>query len=305
MKIVLLDGYTANPGDISWDEFQTLGDFTSYDFTEPELTMERIGDAQIVMTNKVEITREIIEKSKIRYIGVIATGYNVVDIEAAKEYGIIVTNIPDYSSDVVAQWVFALLLELTSKVSLHNDAVHAGEWSESRDFCFWKAPLGELLDKTIGIIGYGKIGKNVGKIAEAFGMKIAYVTSKEGNIDKLLSTSDVISLNCPLTESNAEIISKETINKMKDGVLIINAARGGLVNEQDLADALKSGKVAAAGLDVLSAEPPEPDNPLLAAPNCVITPHIAWAAKETRERLLHIAAENIKAFFEGNAVNVI
>lgn len=317
MKIVVLDGYTLNPGDLSWDGLKALGELTVYDRTPKDLVLERIGDAEIVFTNKTPLTRETFENApNIKWVGVLATGYDVVDIEAAKEKGIPVSNIPTYGTDSVAQMVFALLLEICHHVWDHSQAVKAGEWTNNDDWCFWKYPLMELAGKTMGIIGYGRIGQATGKIAQAMGMKVlAYDqyqnkeletdTMKYVSLDELLSKSHVISLHCPLFDSTRRIINKDTISKMKDGVIIINTARGPLIVEEDLAEALNSGKVYAAAVDVVSVEPIKEDNPLLKARNCIITPHIAWATKEARQRLMDIAVDNLQKFIEGSPVNVV
>ena len=319
MKIVVLDGYTLNPGDLSWDALKTLGECKIYDrtsLTDETEIISRIDNAEIVITNKVPITKKILDACKIKYIGVLATGYNVVDIQAAKEKNIPVTNIPDYSTQAVAQFAFALLLEICNHVAHHNRAVHEGYWESSLDFCFWNYPLIELAGKTMGIIGYGKIGQATGKLAAAFGMKvIAFspsrkVGTKLGDcsfvaLDELFKTSDVIALHCILNSSTQGIICKDNIDKMKDGVIIINNGRGGLVVEKDLRAALDSGKVLAAGVDVVSTEPIKADNPLLGAKNCFITPHISWASKESRVRLMNIAVDNLKAWLAGKPVNVV
>ncbi|NLO83550.1 MAG: D-2-hydroxyacid dehydrogenase [Clostridiales bacterium] len=317
MKIVVLDGYTLNPGDLSWGELERLGELTVYDRTPEDKVLERIGDAEIVYTNKTPLTRETFYKApNIKWVGVLATGYNVVDVDAAREKGIPVTNVPDYSTDAVAQMVFALLLEICHHVWEHSEAVKKGEWTRSKDFCFWKYPLIELAGKTMGIIGYGRIGRATARIAQAMGMKVlAYTrtvdkalesdTMRFVSLDELLRESDVISLHCPLFESTKGMINKETIGKMKDGVIIINTSRGPLVVEEDLAEALNSGKVYAAAVDVVSTEPISEDNPLLKARNIIITPHIAWAPKEARQRLMDIAVENLKAFLRGEPVNVV
>ena len=319
MKIVVLDGYTLNPGDLSWDALETLGECKIYDrtsLTDDAEIISRIGDAEIVITNKTPLTKKIIDACKIKYIGVLATGYNVVDIAAAKEKNIPVTNIPTYGTQSVAQFAFALLLEICHHVAHHNQAVHEGRWENCLDFCFWDYLLIELAGKTIGIIGYGRIGQATGKLAQAFGMKvIAFdsmreVGTKLGDcdfveLDELFKTSDVIALHCPLFPSTQGIICKKNIDKMKDGVIILNNSRGGLVVEEDLRAALDSGKVLAAGLDVVSTEPIKGDNPLLGAKNCFITPHISWAPKESRARLMNIAAENLKAWLTGKPVNVV
>ncbi|MGE4468086.1 D-2-hydroxyacid dehydrogenase [Sphaerochaeta sp.] len=312
--IVILDGYTENPGDLSWDGFAELGDVTVYDRTSSDLIEQRIADADIVITNKTPLTAETIKNAeKMQYIGVLATGYNVVDVQAAKERGVVVTNIPTYGTDAVAQFVFALLLEICHHVQHHSDAVKEGRWSKAPDFCFWDYPLIELVGKTMGIIGYGRIGQATGRIAKAFGMKVIAYDSYQNpelkdeyvSLDTLLSESDVIALHCPLFPETEGIINKESISKMKDGVILINNSRGPLIVEQDLADALNSGKIAAAGLDVVSSEPIREDNPLLQAKNCLITPHISWAPRESRQRLMDIAVANLKGFLSGARQNVV
>jgi len=317
MKIVILDGYTLNPGDLTWNGLEQLGELTVYDRTPETQILERIGNAEIVYTNKTPLTGETLAKlPPLRFIGVLATGYNVVDIQAAKERGIIVTNIPTYGTTAVAQFVFALLLEICHHVGEHNEAVHQGLWSCCPDFCFWNYPLIELTGKTLGIIGFGRIGRTTAKIARWFGMKIlAYDeyqnkaleddTTRYANLDELLAQSDVISLHCPLFAATEGIINKSTIAKMKDGVIIINTSRGPLVVEEDLAAALNSGKVFGAAVDVVSTEPIKSDNPLLTAKNCIITPHIAWAPQESRQRLMKIAVDNLKAFLGGTPLNVV
>lgn len=317
MKIVVLDGYTENPGDLSWSSIEALGELTVYERTPKEFCAERMRDAEAVFTNKTVITeREMKACPNLKFIGVLATGYNVVDVEAASKAGITVCNIPSYGTTAVAQFTMALLLELCHHVGEHSDCVMRGEWSRSKDWCFWNYPLIELAGKTMGIIGYGRIGQAVGKLAQAFGMRVlAYDTGvlsleqQEGvqqtDLDRLLKESDVISLHCPLFDSTKGIINKETIGKMKDGVMILNASRGPLICETDLREALESGKVAGAAADVVSTEPIEQDNALLGAPNMIITPHIAWASKEARQRLMDIAAENLKAWKEGSPVNVV
>lgn len=316
MKIVVLDGYTENPGDLSWEGFEALGELTVYDRTPADQIIPRIGDADAVIVNKVPITRETLEKCPgIKYIGVLATGYNVVDIAAAKERGIPVCNIPTYGTTAVAQFVFALLLEICHHVSAHSDAVKAGAWTACPDFCFWNYPLIELAGKTMGIIGFGRIGQNTAKIAVALGMKVlAYdeYPNESGKalaeyvpLDQLLAQSDVISLHCPLFPSTKGIINKANIAKMKDGVIIINTSRGPLIVEEDLKEALESGKVFAAGVDVVSSEPIKADNVLLGCKNCLVTPHIAWAPKESRKRLMDIAVDDLKAFIDGHPINVV
>ena len=316
MKIVVLDGYALNPGDLSWKSIEEQGDFTVYDRTAGDKTVERIGGAEIVILNKTSISAEIMDAvPALKYIGILATGYNVVDTAAAKERGIIVTNVPGYSTASVAQAAFALLLEICLRAGDHNNAVHAGRWISSKDYCFRDYPLLELAGKTFGIIGLGTIGKAAARIAKAFGMEtIAYSRSQteEGracasyvSLDELFARSDVISLHCPAFPETTGIINKNSIAKMKDGVILINTSRGTLVVEEDLAAALTSGKVYAAGLDVISEEPMKADNPLLPAKNCIFTPHFAWATLESRKRLMEIAAENIRAFIKGAPVNVV
>jgi len=312
--IVVLDGYTLNPGDLSWDGFSALGDLTVYDRTEPKDILSRIGDADIVITNKTLLTKETIDTApELKYIGVLATGYNVVDIQAAKEKGIPVCNIPTYGTDAVAQFAFAMLLDITNHVAHHSSEVKKGRWTESPDFCFWDTPLMELLGKTMGIIGFGRIGQATGRIAKAFGMEVlAYDAHQDPGagvtyvrLDELYAKSDVIALHCPLFPETEGIINKDSIAKMKDGVILLNNTRGPLIMEQDLADALNSGKVYAAGLDVVSSEPIKADNPLLTAKNCIITPHISWAPKESRERLMGIAVDNLVSFLDGKPVHVV
>lgn len=319
MKIVILDGYTLNPGDLSWEGLEKLGDLKVLDRTinNSKNVINAIGDAEIIFTNKTIINKEVLERiSNVKYIGVLATGYNVVDIETANDLGITVTNVPAYSTDAVAQFTFALILELTNQVGIHSAAVNDGEWVNSIDFCFTKTPLIELNGKTLGIIGFGRIGQATVKIAQAFGMKVRVFSNrkfpelesesfKNSNLDELLSDSDIISLHCPLTEKTEGIINKNSIKKMKDGVMIINTSRGPLIVEEDLKDALNSGKVAGAAVDVVSSEPIKASNPLLQAKNCIITPHIAWAPKEARERLMKIAVANLEEFLKGKSVNVI
>lgn len=318
MKIIVLDGYTLNPGDLSWAELENLGEVKIYDrtnFDDAEI-ISRIGDAEIIFTNKTPITKKILDACQIKYIGVLATGYNVVDVAAAKEKNIPVTNIPTYGTQSVAQFAFALLLEICHHVAHHSAAVHEGRWENCPDFCFWDYPLIELAGKTIGIIGYGRIGQTTGKLAQAFGMNvIAFDSMREVGtrlgdclfveLDELFKISDVIALHCPLFPTTQGIICAENINKMKDGVIILNNSRGGLIVEKDLREALDSGKVAAAGLDVVSTEPIKGDNPLLGAKNCFITPHISWAPKESRARLMNIAVDNLKSFLNGKPVNVV
>ena len=319
MKIVVLDGYTENPGDLSWGRLEELGEFIVYDrssLTDEDEVIARIGEAEIVITNKTPITKRVLDSCpSIRYIGVLATGYNVVDYVYAAKKGIPVTNVPGYGTDTVAQFTFALLLEICHRVAHHSEAVHAGRWEQSPDFCFCDYPQIELAGKTMGIIGFGRIGQKVGTIAKAFGMKVLAHSPHEYesgkaigtyvNLDALLAESDVISLHCPLFPETEGIINQATIAKMKDGVILLNNGRGPLVVEQDLADALNSGKIQAAAVDVVSAEPIKGDNPLLTAKNCFITPHIAWATKEARQRIMDCAVNNVKAFLSGAPENVV
>ncbi|WP_321347062.1 D-2-hydroxyacid dehydrogenase [uncultured Draconibacterium sp.] len=315
MKIVVLDGHTLNPGDLSWDAINALGELTVYDRTTPEQTIQRATDAEIIYTNKVIINREIIEQlPHLKFIGVLATGYNVVDTDAARKAGITVCNIPAYSTQSVAQLVFAHLLHFANNVVRHASSVQNGDWAASKDFAYWLTAQTELAGKTLGIIGFGQIGQAVARIALAFGMnvifnnrsqKITNLDARQVNLDTLLKDSDYISINCPLTNENQGFINKETIAKMKPTAIVINTGRGPLINEQDLADALNKEQIAGAGLDVLSAEPAGADNPLPKAKNCNITPHIAWATLEARQRLMQIAADNLKAFIEGKPINVV
>ena len=317
MKIVVLDGYTENPGDLSWEGLEAIGSLTVYDRTPADKILERIGDAEAVYTNKTPISAETIAKCpSLKFIGVLATGYNVIDTAAAKANGVVVSNIPTYGTDAVAQYAIALLLELCHHIGEHSDAVKNGEWTSNPDWCFWKYPLVELAGKTMGIVGFGRIGQDTGKIAQALGMKVlafdAYKrpeleseTCRYADLDTLLAESDEISLHCPLFPDTEGIINKDTIAKMKTGVMIINDSRGPLIVEEDLKDALNSGKVAGAGLDVVSTEPIRGDNPLLKAKNCIITPHISWAPRESRQRLMDIAVEDLKAFVEGHPINVV
>lgn len=313
MKIVVLDGYTLNPGDLSWNGLENLGDVTIYDRTSPADVINRIGEAPIILTNKVIIDRNIMKACpNLKYIGVLATGYNVVDINAAHEQGITVTNIPAYSTASVAQMVFAHILNITNDIANYAHEARSGKWSTSPDFCYWNKPIIELADKTMGIVGLGNIGMAVAKIALSFGMKVLAATTKpqsslpEGitasTIDNVLKNADIISLHCPLTENTKEMINGESIKKMKRSAILINTGRGPLVNEQDLATALNNGDIAAFGADVLSIEPARADNPLLKAKNCYLTPHIAWATTEARTRLMSIAVENVRQFIAGETV---
>ena len=308
-KIVILDGFVANPGDLSWEPLAQLGELTVHEYTAPQDVIARIGDAPIILTNKTVISAEVMAACpNLRYIGVLATGYNVVDIAEAKKRGIVVTNVPAYSTPTVAQFTMALLLEICLHVGHHSRVVHEGKWSACRDFAFWDYPLMELVGKTFGIVGYGSIGKEVAKVAQAFGMKVlAY--SRHGaedfhtELDELYAKADIVSLHCPLTVENTGMINAATIAKMKDGVILINTARGGLINEADLRNALLSGKVYAAASDVTCKEPINADSPLLGVPNMIITPHIAWAATEARQRLLSVAIDNVRQYLAGSVQN--
>jgi len=305
MNIVVLDGYTANPGDLSWDEFHQLGSCAIYDRTPETQVVERAHEADVVLTNKTVLRRAAIAAlPRLRYIGVLATGYNVVDTDAARERGIPVCNVPEYSTPNVAQAVFALLLELTNHTAHHAQTVREGRWTASNDFCYWDFPLVELHGLTLGIVGYGRIGRAVAEIGRAFGMRVL-ACGRGGDLEALLRASDVVSLHCPLTPETNQLINATRLATMKPSAFLINTARGGLVNETDLADALNNGRLAGAGLDVLSVEPPPPDNPLLRARNCLITPHIAWATRNARARLLQIAAANIRAWLAGRPQHVV
>lgn len=315
MKIVILDAYAANPGDLSWDEFAALGELTVYDRTAQEYAAARIGDAEVVFINKVRLTDEIFAACpNLKLVSILATGYNIVDLAAAKRRGITVCNVPGYSTRAVVQMTFALLLEICQQVGLHSGAVHTGRWQTCPDFCFWDRPLIELDGKTMGIVGYGAIGSAVGTVAQALGMKLLVTARHEKPVPEgarfvsppeLLAQSDVVSLHCPQTAENARMIDAGALAQMKDGAILLNTARGGLLDEQAVADALRSGKLLAAGMDVVSAEPIRADNPLLTAPNCFLTPHIAWAPLETRRRLQAISAENLRAFLAGKPQNVV
>ena len=314
MKIVVLDGYGLNPGDMSWSGFEALGELVVYDRTSPSELMERAADAEVLITNKTLITAEIMEALPcLKYIGVLATGYNVVDIDAAKAHRIVVTNIPAYSTPSVAQMVFAHLLNITQRVDYYANENKQGRWTRNVDFCYWDTPLMELEGKKMGIVGFGNIGQATGRIAQAFGMEVCVYTSKpqfalpsgikKMELDTLFAECDVISLHCPLTPETKELVNASRLKLMKPTAILINTGRGPLVNEQDLADALNQGVIAAAGLDVLSVEPSTADNPLLSAKNCFITPHIAWATKEARTRLMDIAVNNLKSYQKGNIIN--
>ena len=318
MKIVILDGYTENPGDLSWDALRAFGDLTVYERTpyEDDEIARRIGDAEVVFTNKCPIRRAVIDACPdLRYISVLATGYNIVDVAYAAERGIPVSNVPTYGTAAVGQFAIALLLEICHHVAHHSEAVHAGRWASNPDWCFWDYPLIELAGKTMGILGFGRIGQTTGRIAKALGMTVLASGSRETEagravaeyVDRatLFARSDVIVLHCPLFPETEGMINRESIAKMKDGVILINNSRGPLIVEQDLAEALHSGKVMAAGLDVVSTEPIRSDNPLLTAPNCFITPHISWAPKEARQRILDCSVQNLRGYLAGSPVNVV
>ncbi|MBV5315765.1 MAG: D-2-hydroxyacid dehydrogenase [Prolixibacteraceae bacterium] len=316
MKIVVLDGYALNPGDLSWEGLKSLGDCQIFDRTKPEEVFSRISDVEAVITNKVIIDKHLLSQlPALEYIGVTATGYNVVDVLAATERNVVVTNIPAYSTDSVAQLVFSHILNVTNRVELHANSVKAGNWTKNPDFAYWKTPQTELAGKTLGIIGFGRIGRKVAEIAQALGMKVVFQNRSvkndipEGIIQKSLSEvfaeSDFVSLNCPLTAENSAFVNKKLIETMKPTAVLINTGRGALINETDLAEALNSGRIAAACLDVLSTEPPLQQNPLISAKNCFITPHIAWATIEARQRLMNITVENLKNYLSGNPKNVV
>ena len=319
MKIVVLDGYTENPGDLSWGELEKLGEVTVYNrtaYVESPLIAERIGDAEIVVMNKTPISQAIMDKCPgIKLIAVLATGYNVIDYQYARKKGIPVVNVPSYGTASVSQFSIALLLEICHHIGHHDRSVHEGKWANNADWCYWDYPLIELQDKTIGIIGFGRIGQAEGRIAKAMGMQVvAYDMYPNDSgceiaeyvaLDKLYAKADVITLHCNLTPENTRMINKNSIAKMKDGVILINNARGQLIVEQDVADALNSGKMAAAGLDVVYTEPIRSDNPLLNAKNCIITPHISWAPKESRQRIMDCTVSNIRAFIDGKPHNVV
>ena len=316
MRIAVMDGNGVNPGDMSWNRIEQLGELTVYPRTAPDEVLAHVGNAEIVLTNKTVFDAETISKlTNTRYIGVLATGYNVVDLDAASRHGIVVTNIPAYSTDSVAQMTFAHILNVTNHVDHYARASREGAWSRCQDFCYWDLPLVELAGKTIGIVGLGHIGMKVAHLAKDFGMEVFAYTSKaaselptgirKATMDGLFGVSDILSLHCPLTESTRELINSESIAKMRDGAIVVNTGRGPLVNEADVADALHCGKLGAYCADVMCAEPPSADNPLFGEPNAFITPHVAWATKEARERLMGIAENNISSFLSGNPVNVV
>lgn len=320
MKIVILDGYTENPGDISWAPFEKLGELVVYDYTAPSEIFERLSGVSVCLTNKTCFPKEVLEKlPDLKYIGCLSTGFNVVDIDYCKAHGITVTNIPEYATFATAQMTIALLLEIANKAGHHNDLVHQGVWTKGRDFCFWDGDLTELYGKTLGLFGFGKIASRVSRIADAMGMKVlatrrSEVTEEMKKADPqvtfvdeetLWKESDILSFHCPLTPATTGLVNKETISKMKDGVILLNTSRGPVLDEAAVAEALKSGKIAALGADVVSVEPIKKDNPLLTSPNTYLTPHIAWAPKETRLRLMDVASNNLRMYLQGAPVNVV
>lgn len=316
MKIVVLDGFAMNPGDLSWENLQELGECVIFNQTKPEEVLERAIDADVLITNKVVINKDHINQlPSLKYIGVTATGYNVVDVQAAAERNIVVSNIPAYSTNSVAQLVFSHILNVANRVELHSISVKNEEWTRNPDFSYSKSPQIELAGKTLGIVGFGRIGRKVAEIGLAFGMNVIFLNRSQNadlpsgitpkNLSEIFAESDFVSLNCPLTAENAEFVNRDLIKTMKPTAVLINTGRGGLINEQDLADALNSGQLWAASLDVLSKEPPLPDNPLISAKNCFITPHIGWATYEARKRLLNITIDNLKSFIAGNPQNVV
>jgi glycerate dehydrogenase len=314
MNIVVLDGYILNPGDLSWKGLEKLAPVTIYDRTEEALIPQRAAGAQMVLTNKTPLSAATLRRlPEARYIGVLATGYNIVDLKAARELGIMVTNVPTYGTASVAQFTFALLLELCHHVKLHSDAVMAGEWSRSRDWCFWRTPLIELAGKVMGLVGFGRIGRQVGRVAQAMGMQVVFTGGKHSDgasqgrvgLEELLRCSDVVSLHCPLAPETQGMIHAGRLRLMKSSAFLINTSRGPLVVDQDLADALNSERLAGAALDVLSVEPPAAGNPLLNAKNCLITPHIAWATREARARLLEAGITNVAAYLQGKPRNAV
>ncbi|MDX2301688.1 MAG: D-2-hydroxyacid dehydrogenase [Microscillaceae bacterium] len=314
MHIVVLDAYTLNPGDLDWGEFQTLGELQLYDRTPEDMILERSLSAEVLLSNKVPLRAGVLRNlPQLRYIGVTATGYNIIDIAVAQELGITVTHVPDYGTEAVAQHTFALMLELCNQVGLHSQSVREGDWSQSLDWAYTRRPIMELSGKTLGIVGYGKIGQKVAQIARVFGMKVIYHSHKQSahtpdqyvSLEDLFSQSDFVSLHLPLSPENQGFVNQSLLNKMKTGAYLINTARGGLIHEHDLAKALKNGQIAGAALDVLSQEPPSPDHPLLQTPNTIITPHNAWLAKEARQRLLNITLDNLRAFIRGESKNIV
>ena len=317
MKIVILDGYTLNPGDLSWDEMKKFGEIEIYDRTTPDKIVERAKGAEVVFTNKTPLDEEVLKQlDSLKFIGVLATGYNVVNTKFAKEKGIIVTNVPGYGTTSVVQMTFALLLELCQHVQRHSDSVIEGKWARSSDFCYWDYPLVELSGKTMGVIGFGNIGQQVANVATAFGMKIIAseinktdqshrLNFKWAEVSELIEQSDVVSIHCPLFPETKGLINKDSLSRMKSTAFLINTSRGPIVEDEDLAYALNNDIIAGAAIDVLSIEPPHKDNPLFTAKNCLITPHISWATKEARERLLNIAVQNLATFLDGKPINIV
>ncbi len=317
MRIVVLDGKTLNPGDNSWDAVEGLGQLTVYDRTAPDEILQRANGAEVLLTNKTPLSADTLDQLPgLRFISVLATGYNIVDVEAAGRQGVVVSNVPIYATDSVAQFTFAMLLELAHHVGSHDEAVKAGRWSESPDFCFWDFPLVELADKKMGIVGFGRIGRRVGELAHAFGMEVLAADVNQTNppeykpfqwveVEELFEAADVVSLHCPQTAENVGMVNSELLARMKSNAFLINNSRGGLIVEADLAGALDAGRIAGAALDVVSTEPISPDNPLLSAKNCIITPHIAWATLAARRRLMQTTAENVVAFIAGKPINVV
>jgi glycerate dehydrogenase len=317
VQIVVLDGFTVNPGDNSWESIERLGSVVVHDRTEPSSVAEVARKAEIVITNKCPVTAEAIEKlSKLKFIAVTATGYNIVDVAAARRRGIPVSNVPEYGTTTVAQFTWALILELCHRVGLHAESARAGDWAKSPDFCYWRTPQVELAEKTLGLVGYGRIAQQVGEIGRAFGMKVV-ASGRPGSTkpkgagvgwlatQELFEAADVVSLHCPLTAENQQMVNRELLERMRRSAFLINTSRGGLVNEQDLAEALRAGQIAGAAVDVVSHEPMRDNNPLLSAPNCLITPHIAWTTLEARKRLMKTTAENVVAFLAGKPINVV
>lgn len=316
MKIVVLDGFALNPGDLSWNNLKSLGECQIYDRSRPEEVFDRINNAEIIITNKVVINKPLIDSlPELRYIGITATGYNVVDVPAASQRDIVVTNIPAYSTDSVAQLVFSHILNVANRIELHTSSVKEGQWSKNPDFTYWIAPQVELAGKVLGIVGFGRIGRKVAEIGHAFGMKVIFCNRSQvfeyqediirKDLAEVFATSDFVSLNCPLTVENSSFVNQKLLQTMKPTAVLINTGRGGLINEKDLADALNSGLIAAACLDVLSTEPPIAQNPLISAKNCFITPHIAWATIEARQRLIDITVDNVRSFLNGCPQNVV
>lgn len=317
-QITVLDGFTTNPGDNAWTPVRDLGEFEVYDRTPDEVIVDRARGADVIVTNKTPLTAETFERlDALEFVTILATGYDIVDIEAANERGIPVSNVPGYSTDSVAEHTFGLLLELTHRVGLHDDAVHRGEWTESPDFSFWKRPISELNGKTLGLVGFGAIGRRVGRIGSAFGMNVIATTKSStpdpdwgsfehvDRVDDVFERSDFVSLHCPLTDATEQLVDADRLESMRDGAYLVNTARGELIDEKALAEALELGRLAGAAVDVVSTEPVEADNPLLSAPNCVITPHIAWTSLEARRRLVRTTADNIEAYEAGDPINVV